>query len=181
VHGKALIEDNNFDVPVCTDCHPSHTIEDPRTAAFRSQSVDLCSNCHANEKLMSKYNISTNVVQTYLQDFHGATVAVMSKQSKDIWVKTAVCTDCHGVHDIKMVTDAESRVIKANLVSTCAKCHPDASTNFPGAWLSHYEPTLSKAPLVFLVQWFYRIMIPFIIIGLSIHIVIDLWRALTNR
>ncbi len=181
VHGKALIEDNNYDVPVCTDCHPSHTIEDPRTPAFRSQSIDLCSNCHSDKNLMSKYNISTNVVQTYLQDFHGSTVALMSKENRDIWVKTAVCTDCHGVHDIKMVNDAESRVIKDNMVATCAKCHPDSSTNFPEAWLSHYEPTISKAPLVFLVQWGYRIMIPVIIVGILIHILIDLWRALTNR
>ncbi|MDP2952719.1 MAG: cytochrome c3 family protein, partial [Chloroflexota bacterium] len=38
VHGRALIEENNLDVPVCTDCHRSHNIEDPRTAAFRLES-----------------------------------------------------------------------------------------------------------------------------------------------
>jgi predicted CXXCH cytochrome family protein len=181
VHGQALMEANNYDVPVCTDCHPSHKIEDPRTAVFRNQSVDLCSNCHANAALMKKYAISTNVVQSYLQDFHGATVALMGKQGKDIWTKTAVCTDCHGVHDIKPVSDPESKVIKANLVATCAQCHPDINTNFPGAWLSHYEPSLSKAPLVFATEWFYRIIIPFIIAGLLAHILIDIWRALTNR
>jgi predicted CXXCH cytochrome family protein len=181
VHGKALIEDNNFDVPVCTDCHPSHTIEDPTTAAFRNQSVDLCSSCHANATLMKKYGISTNVVQSYLQDFHGSTVTLMSQEGKDIWVKTAVCTDCHGVHDIKKVTDSNSSVIKANLVVTCAKCHPGISTSFPGAWLSHYEPSIHQAPLVFATQWFYKIMIPFIIVGLSAHILLDIWRALTNR
>ncbi len=181
VHGKALIEDNNTDVPVCTDCHPSHTIEDPTTAAFRIKSVDLCSNCHNNAKLMEKYNISTNVVQSYLQDFHGATVALVGQQSKDIWTQTAVCTDCHGVHNIKAVTDPDSPVIKANLVATCAKCHPDANTNFPSAWLSHYQPSPDKAPLVFMVQWFYRIMIPFVVVGLLSHVLLDIWRAITNR
>ena len=108
-------------------------------------------------------------------------VALVGKQNKDIWASTAVCTDCHGVHDIKAVTDANSSVIKANLVTTCAKCHPDASTNFPGAWLSHYQPSPTQAPLVFLVQWFYKIMIPFILVGLGAHILMDLWRAITNR
>ena len=181
VHGEALIEDNNTDVPVCTDCHSVHIIQDPTTATFRIDSVQLCSNCHGNAKLMQKYGISTNVVQSYLQDFHGATVALVGKQNKDIWTSTAVCTDCHGVHDIKAVTDANSSVIKANLLVTCQKCHPDANTNFPSAWLSHYQPSVNQAPMVFLVQWFYKLMIPFILIGLSAHILLDLWRAITNR
>lgn len=181
VHGKALIEEANYDVPVCTDCHLSHTIEDPRTAAFHLKSVDLCSNCHNNEKLMQKYDISVNVVKTYLEDFHGATVALIGKQSKDIWAEEAVCTDCHGVHDIRQVDSPDSPVIKANLVNTCRKCHPEATANFPGAWLSHYEPSITKAPWVYLVRWFYRLLIPFILIGLSAHILLDLWRRITNR
>ena len=181
VHGKALIEENNLDVPVCTDCHRSHTMEDPRTAAFRLKSVSLCSSCHGNKKLMQKYGISTNVVESYLNDFHGREVALVGKQGKDIWAREAVCTDCHGVHDIQMVDNPDSPVIKANLVTTCGKCHPDATTNFPGAWLSHYEPSINKAPLVFFVKWFYRILIPFILVGLLIHILIDIWRVVTNR
>jgi nitrate/TMAO reductase-like tetraheme cytochrome c subunit len=181
VHGKALIEEDNYDVPVCTDCHLSHTIEDPRTASFHLKSVELCSNCHSNEKLMQKYGISTNVVKSYLEDFHGATVAIIGKESRDIWAKEAVCTDCHGVHDIQQVSSPGSPVIKANLVNTCRKCHPEATVNFPSAWLSHYEPSIDKSPLVFFVRWFYRILIPFILVGLSSHILLDLWRKITNR
>ncbi len=181
VHGKALIQDNNFDVPVCTDCHPSHTIEDPRTASFRMESVQLCSNCHGDAKIMDKYGISTQVVKTYLQDFHGASVALEEQGNKDIWVKEAVCTDCHGVHDIQVVDSPNSPLIKDNLVQVCRKCHPDATANFPSAWLSHYEPTLQKAPAVFIIRRFYWILIPFIVLGLGIHILIDLWRTITNR
>ena len=181
VHGKALIEEDNYDVPVCTDCHLSHTIEDPRTVTFHLKSVDLCSSCHSNEKLMQEYGISTNVVKSYLEDFHGTTVALISKQSRDIWAEEAVCTDCHGVHDIQQVDSPDSPVIKANLVDTCRKCHPEATANFPSAWLSHYEPSIDKAPWVFFVRWFYRLLIPFILVGLSAHILLDLWRTITNR
>ena len=181
VHGKALISENNYDVPVCTDCHLSHTIEDPRTAGFRIKSVDLCISCHSNEKLMQKYGISTEVAKSYLEDFHGASVALLARESKDVWPEEAVCTDCHGVHDIMKPDDLNSSVIKANLVNTCRSCHPDAGTNFPGAWLSHYEPSADKAPLVFYVRWFYRVLIPFILVGLIIHILLDLWRVVTNR
>lgn len=181
VHGRALIEEDNHDVPVCTDCHTAHTIADPRTAAFRLRSVELCSSCHSNKKLMQKYGISTNVVKSYLNDFHGREVALIGEQGKDIWPREAVCTDCHGVHDIQKVNNPDSPVIKANLLNTCRKCHPDATANFPGAWLSHYEPSINKAPLVFFARWFYRILIPFILAGLIVHILIDIWRVVTNR
>ena len=79
------------------------------------------------------------------------------------------------------LANPNSPVIKANLVETCAKCHPGATTNFPGAWLSHYEPSISKSPFVFFVGWFYKILIPFILVGLFVHIMLDLWRRITNR
>ena len=176
VHGKALIEENNYDVPVCTVCHKSHSIEDPLTATFRLESVELCSTCHSNEKLLQKYGISTKVVKTYLEDFHGRAVTLVGKQSKDTWVEEAVCTDCHGVHDIQVVDSPDSPVIKGNLVTTCGKCHSDVTVNFPGAWLSHYEPSINKAPLIFIVKWFYWILIPFMLAGLSVHVLLDLWR-----
>ncbi len=181
VHGKALIEENNYDVPVCTDCHSSHTIEDPRTAAFRLRSVELCSKCHSNEKLMKKYGISPNVVKSYLEDFHGRTVALVDKQRKDIWVQEAVCTDCHGVHDIQRVNSPNSPVLKANIAATCGKCHEGATPNFPAAWLSHYEPSPTRNTLVYVVRGMYQVFIPFMLIGLSIHLLLDLWRTVTNR
>ncbi|MDD5191013.1 MAG: cytochrome c3 family protein [Dehalococcoidales bacterium] len=181
VHGAALIQDNNLDVPVCTDCHITHGFKDPRTPAFRFESVDICSKCHGNAQLMEKYGISTSVVKTYLQDFHGATVSLAAKGNKDIWVDTAVCTDCHGVHNIESVSASDSPVIKANLLHVCQKCHPDATTNFPAAWLSHYEPSPKQAILVFLIRRFYWILIPFIVIGLLAHIFIELRRKVKNR
>ena len=41
VHGAALMSDENPDVPVCTDCHGVHNIQDPRTVS----SVLLSRNC----------------------------------------------------------------------------------------------------------------------------------------
>ncbi|MDO8490726.1 MAG: cytochrome c3 family protein [Dehalococcoidia bacterium] len=180
VHGAAL-EEGNADVPSCTDCHRSHDISDPRTASFRQETPALCVQCHSDKPLMDKYGISTDVSKTYLADFHGSTVALEAKQSVNITPAVAVCTDCHGVHDISRVDDPDSPLIKENLLSVCQKCHPDATANFPGAWLSHYQPSLTKAPLVFLVQVFYRFLIPFMLVGLGLHIGLDLWRAANNR
>ena len=72
-------------------------------------------------------------------------------------------------------------MLQANLVETCRKCHPDATADFPAAWLSHYEPTLTQAPLVYAVGLFYRFFIPFIIGGLVLQIALHLWRVVVNR
>jgi predicted CXXCH cytochrome family protein len=180
VHGAALLEDNP-DVPSCIDCHGVHDISSATTAAFRSNSVKLCSSCHSNKSLMSKYGISSDVSKTYLDDFHGKTVGFYQDQSPSVWPDVAVCTDCHGVHDIKRPDDPGSSVVKANLVATCRRCHGDATTNFPSAWLGHYEPSIDKAPIVFFVKQYYRILIPLMVAGLGLNVALDLWRLARNR
>ncbi|MBI4525049.1 MAG: cytochrome C [Deltaproteobacteria bacterium] len=181
VHGKALLQEGNADAPVCADCHRAHNIEDPRTASFRLRTPELCARCHTDEKLMKKYGLSTMVLQTYLKDFHGMTASSHRKEQITPAAVTAVCTDCHGVHDILSVKDPRSAVMKANLVRVCAKCHAGATENFPAAWLSHYEPSPQKAPLVYYVKLFYQIFIPFVIAGLVLQILLHIWRVVVNR
>ncbi len=180
VHGAALAE-NNLDVPSCIDCHGVHDIGSATTASFRSNSVQLCSNCHADKKLMSKYGVSANVSKTYLDDFHGKTVGFYQDQSPSVWPDVAVCTDCHGVHDIKRPDDPGSSVVKANLTTTCRRCHGDATPNFPSAWLAHYEPSIDKAPIVFFVKQYYKLLIPLMVAGLGLNVALDLWRLARNR
>lgn len=181
VHGRALLEEANADVPVCTDCHRSHDIEDPRQGAWLLATPRLCGHCHADKKLMGKYGLSTSVVNTYLADFHGVTASLAEGSEESRGRVTALCIDCHGVHDITRVNDPNSRVLKANLVKTCQKCHPGASRSFPAAWLSHYEPTWRRAPLVYVTRVFYAIFIPFVIGGLILQILLHLWRVVVNR
>jgi predicted CXXCH cytochrome family protein len=185
VHGKGLTAGNQ-DVPVCTDCHRAHDIADPRDGALAMRTPEVCGRCHTDDKLMGRYGLSTKVVDTYLRDFHGMSSTLQrghgrpdpKKRGKTI---AAVCTDCHGVHDIQKAKDPTSPVVRANLVKTCRKCHPDATDSFPASWLSHYEPSPQKAPLVWLVQLFYRLMIPFMVGGLVLQIALHLWRVVVNR
>ena len=181
VHGRALIEEKNADVPTCTDCHRAHDIGGPRTQGWRLKSPELCARCHTNPVMMKKYHLSTNVMQTYLADFHGMTASLQSEESVTGGEVTALCIDCHGVHNITKVNAANSTVIKANLLKTCRKCHPGATQNFSSAWLSHYEPTLKNAPMVYAVKIAYMILIPFMIGGLVLQILLHLWRVVVNR
>jgi hypothetical protein len=180
VHGQALVEAENRDVPVCTDCHQAHDIKDPRGRDWRLGTPQLCGKCHTNARLTSKYGMSPNVLSTYLADFHGV-ASTLQRGNDDDHRLAAVCTDCHGVHDIKSTYGEAAGVMKANLVNVCRRCHADADASFPAAWLSHYEPSWSKTPLVYAVRVFYLIMIPFTIGGLILQIVLHLWRALVKR
>jgi predicted CXXCH cytochrome family protein len=179
VHGRAA--ETNTDVPACTDCHRSHDVSGPRTANWQQHIPDLCSNCHSNKALMDKYGLSANVTQTYVADFHGMTASLQKDAGARLTRVVALCTDCHGVHDITKVDDPGSRVLRANLVKTCARCHEGASENFPAAWMSHYEPTWQKAPMVYGVQKFYDVLIPFMIAGLVLQILLHFWRVVVNR
>jgi predicted CXXCH cytochrome family protein len=180
VHGRGA-EAGNPDVPVCTDCHRAHDIVDPRNGALAARTPEICGRCHTNQKMMEKYALSTQVVDTYLRDFHGMSATLQRDKKIDRKSFAAVCTDCHGVHDIQKSSDPSSHTIQANLVQTCRKCHGDATANFPKSWLSHYEPTPHKASLVWAVQLFYKLIIPFMVGGLVLQIALHLWRVVVNR
>jgi predicted CXXCH cytochrome family protein len=180
VHGAALAT-GNPDVPVCTDCHGAHRQEDPTTAAFRLKSPELCGKCHGDAALMRKYNISTDVFNTYVADFHGTTVEMFAKTSPNQPSNKAVCTDCHGIHDIKKVTDANATVVKQNLLATCRKCHPDATTNFPDSWVGHFKPSPTNHALIYYVNLFYKILIPAVIGAMLLFVVLDAIRRIYNR
>lgn len=181
VHGDALITQANEDVPSCVNCHGVHNIQDPTTNLFRRNSPNLCADCHADEELMEKYEISTAVFDTYIADFHGTTNLLFESQGlEDAEFNEAVCYDCHGVHDIKSADDPHAN-INENLLGTCQQCHPDATENFPASWTSHYEPSLENYALVYLVELFYRIVIPVTVAVFGFLVVIDVYGRIRRR
>ena len=174
VHGAALTEESNTDVPTCIDCHGVHNIGNPTTTAFRINSPELCATCHTNKELMDKYGISTEVLNTYVSDFHGTTVALFEQQSPDSPTNKPVCYDCHGVHDISRVDDPKTGInMQENLLVRCQECHPDASANFPSAWMSHYIPSTKTYALVYYVNLFYKIFIPLVLGGMLALVGLD--------
>jgi hypothetical protein len=156
-------------------------VSGPSNQPFHLFSPQICARCHSDQELMAKYGVSTDVFDTYVADFHGATVVMFEKTAPDQETNKPVCIDCHGVHDMRRVDDPESRVIKENLLDTCQRCHPDATTNFPNAWLSHYRPSPEHSPTVYYVNLFYQFFIPTVLGGMGIFVVLDGSRRLINR
>ena len=181
VHGRALT-DGSIDVPTCIDCHGVHNIQSATDTSFHNSTPFLCAKCHTDEALMSKYGLSTQVLNTYVADFHGTTVEVFNKTFPGQPTNKPVCTDCHGIHDIVSTDDpARGISIRENLLVRCQACHPDADSNFPDTWLSHYIPSPEKYPMVYYINLFYKYMIPGVLIPMAVLVLMDFGRALINR
>lgn len=180
VHGQALLNDESPDVPTCIDCHGVHNVNSPTTVLFRNRSPELCASCHANQELMSHYDISVDVFETYVDDFHGTTVVLFQSNDPNTPTNKAVCYDCHGVHAI-MATDDPNSGIKENLLVTCQKCHPDATVNFSNSWTGHHRPSLRDNTLMLLASIFYAIVIPSTVVFLGFLVATDIYRQARGR
>ncbi len=95
----------NAAAPDCGMCHgAAHEVAKTGTAEFRKASVETCGMCH--DKIAGQFASSV----------HGKAVAAGS-------ARAPVCSDCHGEHNIKAPSNAESRVSKQNIPRTCGSCH----------------------------------------------------------
>jgi len=119
VHGKAILRGETR-AARCVNCHGDpHSIlppTDPASKVYHGNIPNTCGSCHRQKFVMSAIGLSTQVFFSYEQSVHGKAVSAGSR-------KAAVCTDCHGAHDILMAGDPKSSTFKFNVPSTCGKCH----------------------------------------------------------
>jgi formate dehydrogenase gamma subunit len=122
VHGQAVAAGHR-DAPTCTDCHSEHKIQALKTRSSLEIDVEVCGQCHASERMNTKYNLPPDQVKTFFQSYHGLAAQYGSTVA-------ANCASCHGFHKILPSTDPHSSIYKTNLVETCGRCHPGATENF---------------------------------------------------
>ena len=116
----------------CSACHGGDPSNDDMTVAMspaahfrgkieRRQIPELCAGCHSDNSYMRQFNPSlrTDQLAQYKTSVHG-------KRLEHGDTKVAVCTDCHGLHNLRPATDTRSRVHPLNVAQTCARCHADA-------------------------------------------------------
>ena len=179
VHGRA--QQMGFgDAPTCVTCHNPHDASRVRTAAFRNNLPQLCGTCHADPRVMQKYGLRP-VYQTYINEFHGVTTTLYKLTKPRDPTPAAICTDCHGGHDIRAAADPASRVHPSNVRATCTTCHAGAGRFFATAWTEHKTPGPHAAPLVWYVRLFYAFLIPATIAFLGLLTVLDLGRWATDQ
>lgn len=120
VHGKARAMGVK-DAPSCANCHGSHNIfpkDDPRSLVNPLNVPGTCSKCHENKKITESHPIPQPAfIEKYFQSVHGRGVL------KSGLLVSAVCSDCHGAHDIRPKSDKKSTIYRDNIPLTCKKCH----------------------------------------------------------
>jgi predicted CXXCH cytochrome family protein len=157
-HGHA-IANGKMKAPVCTDCHTAHAILQPTEAAFRMQSTPICGSCHKDK------------LSTYRDTFHSQLGSLGG------YVETARCWDCHGAHEIYPASDPRSPINKANLVTTCGRCHAGANLSFV-----QYQPHANAHdrklnPALFYVRLFMNLLLASVLTFFVIHTILWLIRS----
>jgi cytochrome b subunit of formate dehydrogenase len=111
----------------CQDCHGgAHEIlaaDDAKSPVNHANIPATCGRCHGQKFLMESNGESAQPFISYQESVHGRATESGSK-------KAAVCTDCHGAHQILSATDAKSAIYKFNVPATCGKCHAAIADTF---------------------------------------------------
>ncbi|MBL0057550.1 MAG: hypothetical protein IPP35_00095 [Elusimicrobia bacterium] len=119
-HGKAVAR-GKMEAASCKDCHGhSHALLDsrhPLSPVNRKNIPATCAHCHGkadspiNERLTER-----KPIESYEHTVHGMAFA----EGK---MNAAVCSDCHGTHDLHGSANPASRVNRARIPETCGRCH----------------------------------------------------------
>jgi cytochrome b subunit of formate dehydrogenase/nitrate/TMAO reductase-like tetraheme cytochrome c subunit len=168
VHGKALAAGVR-DAPTCTDCHAEHRITSLVTASAMTISEDVCSRCHASERLATKYNMPADRFRTFFDSYHGLAARLGS-------TRAANCASCHGWHAVLPSADPASTIHKSNLAKTCGSCHPGIGTRLAKAEIKiHSEPGAAEGKpwIVNFIARFYILIIAIVIGAMLAHNGID--------
>jgi len=167
IHGQALAAGSR-DTPVCTDCHGEHDNDAVKRASSKVSSANIpqtCGQCHSAQRVNAKYSLSTNVLESYMQSYHGLALQQGS-------VTAANCASCHGAHEILPSSDPQSTINPKNLEKTCGQCHPGIGSRVSQGMI-HGSFKLDTNPANNLVRNFYLFLIFFVSGILLLHNVLD--------
>jgi hypothetical protein len=116
----------------CADCHGGDSTSDQVTVAMdpargfqgvpdRAKTVEVCGTCHSDVSRMRQFQIPTDQYAKYKTSVHGTRLLTAND------TRVAICTDCHGIHDVKKASDPTAKVYPLNVPALCASCHADAT------------------------------------------------------
>jgi predicted CXXCH cytochrome family protein len=102
----------------CDACHRqsrSALVPIARTAI-----APLCAKCHSDAAYMKTFDPQVRVDQyaQFLTSTHGKRLSTGE-------TRVATCSDCHGAHGIRKMSDVRSPAAPVNVAQTCARCHAD--------------------------------------------------------
>jgi len=171
IHGTDILERGNTLAADCIDCHGNHYIvkvDAPDSPVNLHNQPFTCTECHSETAIVDKFGLK-NPMESYQESFHG------KKQELGSLESVAVCSSCHGVHDIYAKNDPRSQVNDRNLSGTCGKCHIGASYGFAQAF-SHREEEKSWKRVLLIVEKVYLWLILASMGAFLFHMLLDFIR-----
>jgi DnaJ-class molecular chaperone len=157
IHGQAVKRGSQV-APVCVDCHTAHEIRRVEVEAWKLDIIRECGTCHRES------------LRSYRDTFHGQVTSLG-------FTRVARCSDCHGTHRILPASDRASSISTANLVSTCRKCHPQASENFV-RYSPHADPSdKHKNPGLYYAARFMNFLLIGVFLFFGIHTSLWMFRS----
>ena len=128
LHG-VMVAKSDENAPTCKECHGTHGALgklNPKSPIFPTNVPALCARCHrTGEKAAVRYvGEQHEVIEHYTESIHGKGLM------KSGLTVTAMCTNCHTAHSVKPHTDSTSSINRANVPSTCGRCHHGIQEQF---------------------------------------------------
>lgn len=105
VDENQILESAHKDI-ACVKCHTDVTPDHERPCISAGKTD--CSNCHSD---LSQYYLASAHGTAYMDNNHDA----------------PYCTDCHGDHAVKEISDPEAMAYRGNIPNLCGSCHTDSS------------------------------------------------------
>jgi hypothetical protein len=175
VHGRNIFVEKETDGAFCLDCHGDpHEIVSAgaKTAAALGMTsqvsyeniVSTCGRCHEKKSVSIKYGLSTKILDSYNESFHGKKYHLGGKN-------LPVCTTCHGAHAIRSHKDPKAMVYGANKIKLCAQCHPGANAKFVAA-ITH-KPIGKDNPIPYYAEKGLIVLTFCVITGCALHIILE--------
>ncbi len=114
----------------CVDCHALNgdmtTIlpaSNPKSPINRANLAVTCGKCHGDAQIMKGTGISNRPFVSYQESVHARAISRGN-------LSAAVCSDCHGSHEILPASDSRSLISKSKIPATCGKCHSSITAEF---------------------------------------------------
>ena len=124
VHGVMRARGDR-EVSPCRDCHgPTHAVlshRDARARTSRDSLAGTCAHCHGDRELVTRRKITIPAaVALYRSSVHGRSANP----------RAPTCNDCHESHRLKRANDPVSSIYRANIPSTCGRCHASEAADY---------------------------------------------------
>ncbi len=162
IHGQELLEKQNSEAAVCSDCHTTHNIASPDTDSTKLVVTKNCGNCHEESQ------------KTYLRSYHG-------QVSRLGYANTAKCFDCHGSHELKKVDDPSSTVHLNNRLESCQTCHKDAPEGFLSFHAHGNADDFERYPAIWITAKFMNLLIIGVFLFFWTHVILWFYREYQDR